>query len=1160
MSDEPTKGRPPDPEEEIFEACLARPVEERAAYLEQVCAGDAVLRHRIEELLHSHRLAESFLEKPPVSLGARHTIKIEPPLTETVGDRIGHYKLLQQIGEGGCGVVYMAEQEEPVRRQVALKVIKLGMDTKSVIARFEAERQALAMMDHPNIAKVLDAGATDKGRPYFVMELVRGVKITDYCDKNNLPTRERLLLFVQVCQAIQHAHQKGIIHRDIKPSNILVTLRDGVPVPKVIDFGIAKATTEQRLTDKTLFTAFEQFIGTPTYMSPEQAEMSELGIDTRSDIYSLGVLLYELLTGQTPFDSNVLLQAGLAEIRRIIREEEPARPSTRLSTMLAGDLTTAAQHRQAQPAKLRGLIRGDLDWIVMKCLEKDRARRYETANGLGMDIQRHLQNEPVTAVGPGVSYRLRKFVRRHRRGVMAASLALLLLIAGTIGTTWGWVQTLRQKQEAERQSEIARQTTAFLTGMFESIDPEEAKLHEITVREILDRASGQISAAFPNQPMTEAPIRETMRDIYDKLGRDDLALSQAEAAKRLVQSAQGDKDTPEKAESLHDDAVCLDALGRSTEALPMHEASLAMCQRMYKGDHHDVATCLNDLGLCLNDLDRYREALPDFEAALAMRLRMDKGDNLEVAESLNNLALCLEGLGHPDEALPRIQASVAMSGRLYKGDNPRLALGLNNVAYCLGNLGRWPEALQKQEEALAMARRFYQGDHPNVAFDLNNVAYCLSTLGRTDEALPKAEEALAMRQRLYKGDHPAVAQSMSVVAYTLNALGRPAEALQECEEALAMYQRIYHGDDPNVAGAISDVGGCLNSLGRANEALPKLEEALAMRRRLNQGDHPDVAASLINLASCLDTVGHSEEALDMARDGLAMRQRIFKSDNLAVAAGLNMVGLCLDGLGRSEEALPDFEQALVMRQRLYEDDHAQVAESLDNIARCLDDLGRSTEALPKGEAALAMIKRISKGDSTDLAEVLCTVAGCLKYLGRSDEAAVDYLEARGQLTRLRRSQPENRALSVSLALVLRSQGDLLALSGRTTAVTGDYQQALNLADSILAVDPANDQAVKLRLSLRAKLGLETVQVIIQNVALDSQAQRIGLRPGDILVNYGGQPVISASDLPDLTHLTKVAALELEIRRNGSPLRFEVRQGPLGIRCADQPITDNSPAK
>ena len=437
---------PADREAAVFKAARALEAGQRAAYLQSACEDDA-LRRRVEELLDAEAQAGAFLEAPAPEL--HPPVIVEPvALAERAGDRIGNYKLLQQIGEGGCGVVYMADQERPVLRRVALKIIKLGMDTKQVIARFEAERQALAMMDHPNIARVFEAGATETGRPFFVMELVRGIKITDYCDEHKLLTEERLNLFIQVCQAVQHAHQKGIIHRDIKPSNVLVTSRDGVPVTKVIDFGIAKATTGQRLTDKTLFTAFEQFIGTPAYMSPEQAAMNELGIDTRSDIYSLGVLLYELLTGKTPFEPPDLLAAGLDEMRRTIREREPVKPSTRLGAMIHEELTTAAHRRQIEPPKLIHTVRGDLDWIVMKALEKDRNRRYETANGLARDVERHLHHEPVTARPPSRFYEFRKSVRRHWVGFFATAAVLVALLVGLAVATWSLVNEREARSQA----------------------------------------------------------------------------------------------------------------------------------------------------------------------------------------------------------------------------------------------------------------------------------------------------------------------------------------------------------------------------------------------------------------------------------------------------------------------------------------------------------------------------------------------------------------------------------------------------------------------------------------------------------------------------------------------------------------------------------------
>lgn len=503
----------------------------RERFLAEACGNDADLKAQIESLL-----AAGDDERESDFLKVTRLVRPAVQATEKPGDRIGRYTLLEQIGEGGCGVVYMAEQEEPVRRRVVLKVIKLGMDTKQVIARFEAERQALAMMDHPNIAKVLDGGATDAGRPFFVMELVRGVKITDYCDDNNLPTRERLQLFMQVCHAIQHAHQKGIIHRDIKPSNILVTQHDHLAVTKVIDFGIAKATTGQ-LRDKTVFTAFAQFIGTPAYMSPEQAHMSGLDVDTRADIYSLGVLLYELLTGYTPFDGGDLLAAGMDEMRRKLREEEPAKPSTCLSIMQAKDLTAVAKRRHAEPPKLIHQIRGDLDWLVMKCLEKDRSRRYETASGLAMDIQRHLSNEPVIARPPSFAYRLQKLVSRHRFAFAATGAASFALVAGVTATIYFLMRenaSMSRARQAEqwaaaerlRSDRAAGAMTQNGTAYLKRGDVEEAEkwlLEALALRrssaEGGERQAAEILGALAN-------LRHSQREYgeADRLARESVAI------------------------------------------------------------------------------------------------------------------------------------------------------------------------------------------------------------------------------------------------------------------------------------------------------------------------------------------------------------------------------------------------------------------------------------------------------------------------------------------------------------------------------------------------------------------------------------------------------------------------------------------------------------
>ena len=498
MGDEPSTMKPTSSEQAVFaEALLCDTPAARAAYLDSACGTDAALRQRVEALLRAAGNAGDFLEEPPTGLSgdAESTRLVTELIREKPGDRIDRYKLLEKVGEGGCGVVYVAEQTEPVRRRVALKVIKLGMDTRSVIARFEAERQALAMMDHPNIAKVLDAGTTELGRPYFVMELVRGIRITDYCDQAQLSTKERLDLFIKVCQAIQHAHQKGIIHRDIKPSNILVTLHDGVPVPKVIDFGIAKAT-EGHLTEATVYTQLHQFIGTPAYMSPEQAEMSGLDIDTRSDIYSLGVLLYELLAGSTPFNGKELMASGIDAMRKTIREKEPVRPSTKLTqqlTAVAASRESAADssgkdggaltsRRYVRIKETIHQLKGDLDWIVMKCLEKDRSRRYDTANGLAADLKRHLKNEPVVARPPSTGYRFQKAFRRNRLAFTAAAIVAIALVAGIGVSTWQAIRATRARQAETEQrlaADSAREQALAAQKFTETARANEAKMRRI---------------------------------------------------------------------------------------------------------------------------------------------------------------------------------------------------------------------------------------------------------------------------------------------------------------------------------------------------------------------------------------------------------------------------------------------------------------------------------------------------------------------------------------------------------------------------------------------------------------------------------------------------------------------------------------------------------
>jgi len=681
--------------------------------------------------------------------------------------RVGRYFILDKLGEGGMGTVYAAEQREPVRREVALKLIKLGMDTREVVRRFEAERQALAVMDHPNIAKVLDAGATLAGRPFFVMELVHGTPIDRYCDQQEMTTRQRLELFVTVCQAVQHAHQKGVIHRDLKPTNILVSTVGGQPLPKVIDFGVAKATG-QGMTRATMFTETGQLVGTPEYMSPEQAEMSGLDVDTRTDVYALGVILYELLTGDLPFDSEKLRRSPFVEMQRIIRELDPPTPSTRLTSLGGARLGTIAERRRTEPGTLSRQLRGDLDWIVMKALEKDRSRRYETANALALDVRRHLDDEPVLARPPSRAYRMRKFVRRNRLAVAAAAALSLALVAGVVGTTIGLLR-------AQREAAKAHAAVKFIRETFASVDPEEGQGRQVTVREVLDQAAADVGEAYAEQPEIEALIRSTIGGMYQKLGFYAEAEPQLERALALQERLAGDRDL--------DTMKTLSQLGqvylrqrRHAEAERIFERLLAASRRTHGKRHDETLTAMHNLAAVYLRQQRYAEAEPLLEELLAARRELLGEEDRRTTATMNNLAHLYKDTARYAEAETLFRRALDVRRRTLGDAHPRTLISAFNLGELYRETDRVEEAEPLIREALAGFREKFGDGHPYTLEALNGLAALEKRRGRLDEAEGLASESYRLHVARLGADDPATREVALALADICAAAGRPADA------------------------------------------------------------------------------------------------------------------------------------------------------------------------------------------------------------------------------------------------------------------------------------------------------------------------------------------------------------------------------------------------
>ncbi|MBI1914048.1 MAG: tetratricopeptide repeat protein [Planctomycetes bacterium] len=1023
-------------EEAIFN--VARQIEAaeaRRLYLQQSCGDDAELQARVEALLRVHEEERSFLQPPVEEL--RATVD-EQPISERPGTVIGSYKLLEQIGEGGFGVVFMAEQQEPIRRKVALKVLKPGMDTRQVVARFEAERQALALMDHLNIAKILDAGETASGRPYFVMDLVRGVPITDYCDQAQFTPRERLELFVYVCQAVQHAHQKGIIHRDLKPSNVLVTLQDGTAVVKVIDFGIAKALGQQ-LTDKTLFTGFAQMLGTPLYMSPEQAALSNVDVDTRSDIYSLGVLLYELLTGTTPFDKERLQQAGYDEMRRIIREEEPPRPSTRMSTLGQAATTVSAQ-RKSDPKRLSQLFRGELDWIVMKALEKDRNRRYETASAFAADVQRYLHDEPVLACPPSALYRFRKFARRHKAALAVAGLILFFVLI--LGGGAGWVMRDRAARQATLEQEVVRaladvenaskserlpealaavkRAEGLLTsgGVNDELQDcvrqwrvdlglvarlQEARMLGLQVNVAENHFSPELAvpayaAAFRDYGLepTTVTAEDAAQRIRSRPPEIQLAVVAALDAWIDLTRGQASKDQHQQAwlrdivREVDTDSWRLDMRaafeGKNLQKLIDLAASPDLVkQPPYTQLRHGVLLYANGkIEEGLRVLRRAQQMHPgDFWINHGLYMQMSQAIPTQREERVRFASICVAL--QPDNAGAHLNLGNAFKhqGKLEEAMTayrqaialkPKYFAAYYGLAFVFYYQG-------KLEEAIAELRRVIDLK-PDFVDAHRNLGMALSEQGNLDEAIAEYRKAIDLEPNNASAHH-----SIGIV---FEKQGKGDQAIAAYRKAIrlkAAYPEAHY-----------DLGHTLQEQGKLDEAIVEYRKAIQLK--------PDYSQAHNNLGSALYRQGKLGEALTAYREAIK-----HKPDN--VKAHNNLANALADQ-GKLDEAIAEYRQAIKLK-RDYADAH--------------NSLGVALMRQDKLDDAIASYREAIKHEP-DHADAHNNLGNALSRQRRWDEAIRTYRQA----IKLKPDYPEPH----------RNLGDALYAQGNLAEAIAEHRQAIKL--------------------------------------------------------------------------------------------------------------------
>jgi tetratricopeptide (TPR) repeat protein len=940
-------------EETLFRDALALPPSERATFLARACAGLPDLHDAVTARLVAHESAGGTTDRatPGPERTGQHTP--EPDVTPRAGADpygttdflpviepgaiiAGRYVLTERIGEGGMGEVWVAEQFEPVKRRVALKLIKAGMDSRDVLTRFGVERQIIALMDHPHIARIHDGGLTFERRPFFVMELVKGLPLTHFCDAKRLTTRQRLELFVPICQAVQHAHQKGIIHRDLKPSNVLVTLLDGRPVPKVIDFGLAKATGG-KVTDETFATQFGAVVGTLEYMAPEQADPSGLDVDTRADVYSLGVILYELLTGLRPIDARRLKKVSVTEMIRLIQEEEPARPSVRLST--EESLPALAALRQTEPRKLTALLRGELDWVVMKCLEKDRGRRYETADALARDVQRYLADEPVEARPPSFGYRTGKQLRRNKGAVLAAALVLLALVGGVIGTTWKLYGEARQRALAEeardgeaRQRELAERArddekkarataeaekkqaeaaAELLESVFRAIDPRNEQAGAPGLKEQLvarfDGAALKLDAEYAGEPLVRARLRHV-------LGVTQMGLGESARAEALLRAALDDRrallgpDNIDTLATLGSLAVVVRRAGRIDEAITLFEEARDLQMRTLGPEHRDTLANLNGLALAYRDAARIPDAVRVFEQVRDAQLKQFGPDSPVTLVTLNNLGLAYRSAGRIDEAVRLFEQVYDQKVKALGATHLSTLATLTNLVLAYQDAGLPADAIRRLEEVRDQQTAKLSADHPQTLQTLHNLGNAYAANGRTADAIALLEQVRALRTKKLGADQLDTLSTLHSLAVVYRVVGRTDEAIALFERVRAQRTKQLTANHPLTLVTLNSLGLAYLDAGRTADAMKLFEQVRDQMAARFPADHPHNLQTRHNLGLALRAAGRTAEAVELLEQVREQRANKLGRDHPDTIDTLGHLALAYQDAGKLPQAAALFEQ------------------------------------------------------------------------------------------------------------------------------------------------------------------------------------------------------------------------------------------------------------